>query len=856
MFLYEEFMARSSTRMALQKGGNYMGMMNVLMQLRKVCNHPDLFEARSIITPFCTERIAMVTAKATVDILHSDNPLQQISSRLLHPVWSVSSGEPSCEEVIKQDKYVTERRRKLQIDPHTLKNRPVDESIEEPLLVGGEDNPGLARLLKNTWTKSKLERQRNNRFQATLNADRCEGQSFLFPASSQKAATVDLFSLDSSPIQDLTHEEIAFTPSHLLQLRRSQELEREREAEELQKDFVFYVPKAGSQKPLLFPKSRTVVDERSLSQAVNKVLPTQHSGGLFFPDKKLVQFDAGKLQILSELLRNLKQGKHRVLIFTQMSKMLDILETFLNLNGHTYLRLDGGTSVDQRQRLMDRFNNDEKVFCFILSTRSGGLGINLTGADTVVFYDSDWNPAMDAQAQDRAHRIGQTRDVHIYRLVTEHSIEENILVKAKQKRHLDFLVMDEGKFHAAPKSETGTVEDEENGGDESSAEFDISSKSGLRNILGVMPETDSEIQPDKDVANENNSSEVSKEQIESAMTTFEDEDDVQAMRGAQQEAKEELQEFDEDIRINKDDEEGAESQESQDENAPPGKDKQKPEAPKNETKEEGETAALEKEFAAWQIQVGVDQASIDASLNPVERYALRFKEDIEPFYSMWYLSEQQRIQDIETDQEEWDIEEIEAMKAEEEQNAIEAGDLLATLPEPEELLRQQRLYHREKARLVSNKKRHRLTGENWTNKIDGKTNLPFWYNCDTGEAIWHKPKILLELEEYELAAKRYWNAVPLKPLVRIMEYLTPFPERMTCAITCKQWRQAAQDISFVRHVYPVEMGALTMDLKKMSPYHYKTISEALAESLPGDTIGALFVIDYVFRSLLSIRTLH
>ena len=100
--------------------------------------------------------------------------------------------------------------------------------------------------------------------------------------------------------------------------------------------------------------------------------------------------DAGKLQTLAELLRELKRGGHKTLIFTQMSKMLDILEAFLNLNGHTYLRLDGSTGVDRRQRLMDRFNSDKKIFCFILSTRSGGLGINLTGADTVVFYDTDW----------------------------------------------------------------------------------------------------------------------------------------------------------------------------------------------------------------------------------------------------------------------------------------------------------------------------------------------------------------------------------------------------------------------------------------------------------------------------------
>lgn len=88
--------------------------------------------------------------------------------------------------------------------------------------------------------------------------------------------------------------------------------------------------------------------------------------------------------------------------------------------------------VEDRQRMMDQFNRDSRVFAFILSTRSGGLGINLVGADTVIFYDSDWNPAMDAQAQDRAHRIGQTRDVHIFRLLSEFTVEENIFLKVRQ----------------------------------------------------------------------------------------------------------------------------------------------------------------------------------------------------------------------------------------------------------------------------------------------------------------------------------------------------------------------------------------------------------------------------------------
>jgi helicase SWR1 len=165
-----------------------------------------------------------------------------------------------------------------------------------------------------------------------------------------------------------------------------------------------------------------------------------------FPDKRLLQYDCGKLQVLDKLLRKLQAGGHRALIFTQMTKVLDILEQFLNIHGHKYLRLDGATKVEQRQILTERFNNDPRILCFILSTRSGGLGINLTGADSVIFYDQDWNPAMDKQCQDRCHRIGQTRDVHIYRLVSEHTIEANILRKASQKQMLDDVVIQEGEF--------------------------------------------------------------------------------------------------------------------------------------------------------------------------------------------------------------------------------------------------------------------------------------------------------------------------------------------------------------------------------------------------------------------------
>uniref|UniRef100_A0A3Q3F0P3 Snf2-related CREBBP activator protein n=1 Tax=Labrus bergylta TaxID=56723 RepID=A0A3Q3F0P3_9LABR len=164
-----------------------------------------------------------------------------------------------------------------------------------------------------------------------------------------------------------------------------------------------------------------------------------------FITKPIVFHTASLVQDALEL----KTGGHRVLIFTQMTRMLDVLEQFLNYHGHIYLRLDGSTRVEMRQSLMERFNADRRIFCFILSTRSGGVGVNLTGADTVVFYDSDWNPTMDAQAQDRCHRIGQTRDVHIYRLISERTVEENILKKANQKRMLGDMAIEGGNFTTA-----------------------------------------------------------------------------------------------------------------------------------------------------------------------------------------------------------------------------------------------------------------------------------------------------------------------------------------------------------------------------------------------------------------------
>lgn len=151
---------------------------------------------------------------------------------------------------------------------------------------------------------------------------------------------------------------------------------------------------------------------------------------------------SGKLVLLDKLLCRLKETGHRVLIFSQMVRMLDILADYLQKRHFSFQRLDGSIKGEIRRQALDHFNAEgSQDFCFLLSTRAGGLGINLATADTVIIFDSDWNPQNDLQAQARAHRIGQKNQVNIYRLVTARSVEEQIVERAKQKMVLDHLVI-------------------------------------------------------------------------------------------------------------------------------------------------------------------------------------------------------------------------------------------------------------------------------------------------------------------------------------------------------------------------------------------------------------------------------
>ncbi|KAL1852711.1 chromatin remodeling complex Adenosinetriphosphatase [Paecilomyces lecythidis] len=175
-------------------------------------------------------------------------------------------------------------------------------------------------------------------------------------------------------------------------------------------------------------------------------------GPPYTTDEHLV-YNAGKMVILDKILTRMKAQGSRVLIFSQMSRVLDILEDYCVFRDHQYCRIDGTTAHEDRIAAIDEYNKpDSEKFIFLLTTRAGGLGINLTTADIVVLYDSDWNPQADLQAMDRAHRIGQTKQVMVFRFVTENAIEEKVLERAAQKLRLDQLVIQQGRAQQQTKN--------------------------------------------------------------------------------------------------------------------------------------------------------------------------------------------------------------------------------------------------------------------------------------------------------------------------------------------------------------------------------------------------------------------
>ncbi|KXS94608.1 hypothetical protein AC578_7044 [Pseudocercospora eumusae] len=210
----------------------------------------------------------------------------------------------------------------------------------------------------------------------------------------------------------------------------------------------FNIPLRRALYPINYETERALLQSRipASKYPVTNLLPAPESEKQRYtkiqvPSMRRFVTDSGKLAKLDQLLRELKAGGHRVLLYFQMTRMIDLMEEYLTYRAYKYCRLDGSTKLEDRRDTVAAFQSDPSIFVFLLSTRAGGLGINLTSADTVIFYDSDWNPTIDSQAMDRAHRLGQTRQVTVYRLITRGTIEERIRKRALQKEEVQRVVI-------------------------------------------------------------------------------------------------------------------------------------------------------------------------------------------------------------------------------------------------------------------------------------------------------------------------------------------------------------------------------------------------------------------------------
>ncbi|BGP22345.1 swr1 complex component [Rhodotorula toruloides] len=442
-FLYDDFMSRAQTRDTLASG-HFLSIINCLMQLRKVCNHPDLFEVRPIVTSFSMQRSVVSGFEPSELLIRKrlleDEPIAKMDWTTLTLVkpWQEETTSTVAGQI------------RLHLDASTsfpyLHRVPMDVNLAAPPPRDTKTIAGWRRY--RAWQEHHAILSRLNRL-AVVNRRRCLSSTPYFGADLLHLLREPTRSSELLPTDAIRADRGALSrPSIVPHMILSHE-QRASALEETISLFSFATPKvrAHDMKHHALPgMSQDDVDDIEEEAPAELLHAASTKLTVAFPDRSLLQYDCGKLQKLDELLRECKAGGHRALIFTQMTKVLDILEEFLSYQGYRYLRLDGSTKIEQRQALTERFNSNDKILCFISSTRAGGLGINLQGADTVIFYDSDWNPALDRQCQDRAHRIGQTREVRIWRFVTEHSIEENMLKKANQKRKLDQMVIAEGEF--------------------------------------------------------------------------------------------------------------------------------------------------------------------------------------------------------------------------------------------------------------------------------------------------------------------------------------------------------------------------------------------------------------------------
>lgn len=480
--LYKALLANVSVTDLLEKAANIgdvdsaRSLMNLVMQFRKVCNHPELFERADVVAPFSFSHFGrsgpLGREGEFVSLSYSTrNPIEYCIPSLFYEDGglfnipcensgsrSQDNGLPKMLNIwstdwIHQSLHTSDSSsfsflRALDMSPmeaHTLHISPLIRrrtlavreevkavrelaytldsdfaahqaqsntmiSLTLPLhcLDIAEGLPSLCDISTSAWTESCLSRPELKWFVPPVIAPpisiQCTNRSFMEFQSR----------LLDGPLESLA---VYGLPREL------------RNSEEACGSYGICIPG-------LSPNG--LVDSSPSDQ-----LPTS---AMQVPEAKRLVFDSAKLSRLDSLLQELKTGDHRVLVYFQMTRMMDLMEEYLIYRQYKYLRLDGSSKLEDRRDMVIDWQTRPDIFVFLLSTRAGGLGINLTAADTVIFYDHDWNPSNDAQAMDRAHRLGQTRQVTVYRLITKGTIDERIVQLARVKKDVQDIVVGNKNF--------------------------------------------------------------------------------------------------------------------------------------------------------------------------------------------------------------------------------------------------------------------------------------------------------------------------------------------------------------------------------------------------------------------------
>ncbi|KAJ5099383.1 hypothetical protein N7532_006384 [Penicillium argentinense] len=453
-------------------------LMNLVMQFRKVCNHPDLFERAETKSPFSAASFAecasFVREGYFVDMRYSTkNCIEYDLPRMLcGPEARIDMPGPGNDRAGFRGKYLTHMMNiwtPENIQKSSRENgafsflRFVDTSageaselsrlgpFERALRQGDRPNR-LSRLNVSYDSDSENGPLGNSVLpHSMLNiVDRNDRQALREIASEGRMRNLMNVSRAAFEDQGLNLIEPSAVPKAsappIIVSASGMQARRETERDLFNANIrqaLYGVPDRQVDEQILEKK----IDPEPYSHQPLLPAPLSLKGrytNIEVPSMRRFVTDSGKLAKLDELLRELKPGGHRVLLYFQMTRMIDLMEEYLTYRNYKYCRLDGSTKLEDRRDTVADFQSNPDIFVFLLSTRAGGLGINLTAADTVIFYDSDWNPTIDSQAMDRAHRLGQTRQVTVYRLITRGTIEERIRKRALQKEEVQRVVITGG----------------------------------------------------------------------------------------------------------------------------------------------------------------------------------------------------------------------------------------------------------------------------------------------------------------------------------------------------------------------------------------------------------------------------